>query len=294
MAASVLSVEQEKLFPNPEVRDLVAQISKSQRYPEMRLCTSYKLLDDNLSVVKQMDEQNCFAYLAQEIRGCLTPPKWVSYKADFTTTRTQFVQWVELCLAMGALVVPPDATAEDIVTDGVMIDLTDPRATVPRVYMTLCLIRWAREAPYLIKYSMELINKVGVDPWAAIAYCHNRHCHFPDQSLFPFKENLAQTGHSIGVESNLALVLQAYLLLYDPDSIDDRNYLEAARAPGTFMWKWHTNAMLPGVRWILEDRMAMLSNEVLPVITAPSLEEGKKRVKQLQRESKHVRFKEIT
>jgi hypothetical protein len=116
----------------------------------------------------------CFSGFASHMKeGKFDPNKTtLTYlPPEFPSSRIKlYRRWVELCQTVG--VVPKTQSVEDIMNNGLKINIGDPKLSPFGFYLQCCFLRYIKEVPRLVENVVDLVNN-GADFWAAFAFCHD-------------------------------------------------------------------------------------------------------------------------
>lgn len=267
----------------------------------------FQLLDEDKKFLADSTNENhkdkkdaCFYYLPAKIKANSTTA-YLRYQLDPAgqsfTTRQEKINWLSLLKAL-ELLPPTDSSIEQLIDQGIYIDLRPNNVTAGQLYLWLCLFRFLVEAPGVIKYVPRLVNEAGCDFWAALCYCHNLHGNFLDQTIIPYcKGYTVNTSHSklkyktLGFKSNpsdLAIPLHLHLICHKLAEYDSRHYLTRCKIDGRCFWSWLEKTVIPPKAFLLKSSELILSKAALPVVLAESWEEAEKQFEQLKLKEGYV------
>jgi len=285
------------LFPDKRVRDVVTKVVKNDEAFAESMLTDYSLLNHKKEVVMSTSHQPCFGQLYGNFSGrsSLTDKSkravYLKYKTIYSSKCTKKIRyrWIELGQELGIL--DDELSIEHIYENGLLFDMTDKKLTLGELYFTLTFMRWLREAPILVNNVITLVDDAGRDFWAAVAFCHGTNVSRVDHSLLPFSRGYAVGGNKNDIEKDLGLVMRLHEIAASPRASDKRTIQVHLKESKGFTWKWQSQVVKPKLNLVLEDRLMLLSSDVLPLIYTGNVKKSIKMSKELKRSKSYVKFK---
>ena len=276
------------LFPDPAVRKVVCRVDSRSKgaadSPDFN--TRYSLLDKDRKVLYNTGAEACFGSFRLYLSRHKTT-RFLRHKPTYTndTTGWERLRWIELGVDVGLL--PEDQKPKDIVDEGLVIDLEGPKTSIGYLYMCLSYLRWLREAPRLVKNSIDLVDNAGRDLWAAVAYCHEKDIYQLEHSILPYSRGYSRMAGRNN-DRNLALVIRLHQAALDPLSVDKR--LMSENKTKNWAWDWQTKSVLPPLSLCVTNRWMLLSSEVYPIILCGNYDKAKKMATEIKKRSNCVNF----
>lgn len=286
-----------KLFPDTTVRAAVKKVMGNSSVHIESMSTDYSFLNKDKSEMFTSSGQMCFGslnYNWQQVVGdssAANQPVYIKYRPRYSSKvkATNRLRWIQLGQEMD--IMPDDRTAQDILDNGIIINILDDDLTMSELYLKLTYIRWLRESAILVNNVITLVDEGGRDFWAAVTYCHHDGCGRVDHSLLPFAEGYPCSGYQKNINRDLGLVIRLHQVSLIPRQADERlvkNIIGDPHKP--FMWNWQSSTIKPKKNLVLMNRLMLLSSELYPLISCGDVDKAQELAKNLERNNSHVKF----
>lgn len=133
--------------------------------------TSFDVLDYYLNRLGGRSGAACYAQAPGLMSTHKQDMRYLKSKLEMQTlAKCELKRWISICLDAWALGKPRQSVNE-IVKDGLIIDLFDPYWSIDRVYMALSNYRFSREAIHLVRAVIDLVD-AGIPFWNAFVFAH--------------------------------------------------------------------------------------------------------------------------
>ena len=291
-AEALFNKEVDAFFVDPLVRKAIRKAEKIPPNPG-RMKTTYSLLDERKSVLARKENNDCFAGLPKllSMKSKAKYIRYVPYHDEHNVlTDEERCQWVRLCQEAGLL--GREVSAEEALDEGmgILFDIEDPDLYANRLYMCLCLLRWLKENPSLVKAALCLVEEGGRDFWAAVAFCHYKHANSLDQSILGYRGPYFNSPFTKNSHRNLSLVLRLHHVANNPSAFDQRQIKEAVN--NWQGWKWQTGSLANTKKHLLKSRLMLLCDDLFPLFGSRDAAEAEGLIEKLKRSSSVVKFED--
>lgn len=284
------------LFPDTTVLNTIKRVMSNTSSFAEPMSTNYSFLDSDKSVTYTSVGQACFGGLRTGwISKCKVDKKnkYLSYLPQYSLKCNAKLRtrWIELGQELGIL--DESVTAKHIHTNGILVDLKDPKLTIGELYLQLTFMRWLREAPYLVMNIVDLVDNAGRDFWASAQFCHSTNMGRVDHSLLPFSAGYAVGGNHKDISRDLGLTMRMHKVTVLPRSTDKRTIVKTwngTLAQGA--WNWFSTTVKPEKNIIVKHPAMLLSSELHPLIYTGNVETAIKMLKTLKDRKSCVEFEE--
>lgn len=250
----------EKVCLTKEARDSVEKVFVYQGPGNGGQHTAYELMEPDRKTNRKKESGACFSSLVYNLRLNLKKSvfKLTPYKiTDEALQKDNWIvlRWVQICQEAGAL--PADQLAEDILTEGLWIDLKGSQISPTSFYIWCSLLRYVTEAPRSVINAVRLVDEGGHDFWASVVMAQ----YLANWSTGHNFVNLGTGPYTKGNESKPEQVLLLHQWARNPKSVDKRvMFTEVENPTGDVGWRAHEimaklppNNMLKNPVYILAD-----------------------------------------
>ncbi len=279
----------ENLFPDTAVRTLVRKVNADKTRHAENMSTDYSFFNKKKDVIFTSSGQACFGSLWTNWKA-KTKARYLSYLPKYSpkVSKRDRLRWIQLGQELDIL--PDDVDAKYLHTNGLFIDIDDPKLTMGELYLKLTYMRWLREAATVVNNTLLLVDGAGRDFWAAAMFSHMHGVARLDHSLLPFSSGYPTGGHHNDINRDLALVIKMHQVTVAPHLSDDRVVKTLLSKTGLPRWEWQAKTIKPKTQMVLKNRLMLLSSELHPLIYSGTATKAAEMIKTLKKRESHVQF----